>query len=56
MSEQPVDERDLFAAGARAKAAARQRLHRVLAGQPAIEPDDEPGDEGEREEPRAPAA
>ena len=54
MSEQPADERDLFAVGARAKAAARERLRRALSDDTRGEPDDEPGDEGEREEPSIP--
>jgi hypothetical protein len=56
VSEQPVDERDLFQRHGQAKARQHGRLLVALGAVTERKPDDEPGDEGEREEPRTPAA
>jgi hypothetical protein len=58
MSEQPSDERDFFERAALEKAAGRRRLHAALGADVSDEPepDDQPGDEGEPNEPQAPAA
>jgi hypothetical protein len=56
VTNEPDDGRDMFVRGAAAKARRHGRLLTALGAVNERDPDDQAGDEGEREPPQAPAA